>query len=87
MACGKPVITTKLIGTKELITNGKTGILVEESNIQQIAEALISLLTDKTLREKIGKAAYEYIKNKFTWDHVGNETLKIYNEIITYFTS
>ena len=83
MACGKPVITTKLIGTKELITDGKTGILIEEGNIQQMSEALISLLKDKILRERIGRTAYEYIKDKLTWDHVGNETLKVYNQVLS----
>ena len=86
MACGKPVITTKLVGTKELIIHGKTGILVEKDNVQQLTEALISLLKDKLLREKIGKTAYNYIKDKFTWDRLGNKTRKIYNEVIASFT-
>ena len=86
MACGKPVITTKLIGTKELITDGKTGVLVEKGNVQQLTEALISLLNDKLLREKIGRTAYKYIKDKFSWTRVGNETLRIYYRAIMSLT-
>jgi glycosyltransferase involved in cell wall biosynthesis len=80
MACAKPIIATNVGGIKDLIIDGKTGLLVEEGNAQKIEEMIILLLKNEKLREGIGITAYEFIKDKFTWDRVGNETLKIYNK-------
>ena len=85
MACGKPVIATKIRGVTELIIDGKTGVLVEEGNVHQITEAVISLLRNEQNREEIGKNAYEYVKDKFSWKYVGNETLKIYRQAISSY--
>ena len=82
MACGKPIIATNVGGIKDLIIDGKTGLLVEEGNAQKIAEMIISLIKNKKQREEIGITAYEFLKDKFTWERVGNETLKIYNKAI-----
>jgi glycosyltransferase involved in cell wall biosynthesis len=85
MACGKSIVATKVGGIKDLIIDGKTGFLVEEGNAQKIAEMINSLLKNKKLREEIGKNAYKFIKNKFTWERVGNETLRIYNKAISSY--
>ncbi len=85
MACGKPVIATKIRGIKEQVIDGKTGVLVEEGNVHQLTEAVISLLRNKQNREEIGKNAYEFVKDKFAWTHVGNETLKIYRQVISSY--
>jgi len=85
MACGKPVIATKIRGVEDLIIDGKTGVLVEEGNVHQISEAVISLLRNKQNREEIGKNAYEFVKDKFAWKHVGNETLQIYRQAISSY--
>jgi glycosyltransferase involved in cell wall biosynthesis len=85
MACEKPIIATNVGGIKGIIIDGKTGLLIEEGNAQKITESIISLLKNKKLREEIGKNAYEFIKDKFTWQRVGNETLRIYNKAITSY--
>ncbi len=86
MACGKPVIATRIRGIKELILDGKTGVLVDEGNVHQITEAIIFLLRNKHKRKEIGKNAYEFVKDKFAWEHIGNETLKIYRQAISSYS-
>jgi len=57
MASGKAVIATDIGGSRELIVNGKTGILVPLRNPEKMAEAIISLLKDIKKRQELGSNA------------------------------
>jgi glycosyltransferase involved in cell wall biosynthesis len=55
MAAGKPVVGTDGFGIAEIIENGKTGLLVPPKNPNTLAQALIKLLENPDLREKMGE--------------------------------
>jgi glycosyltransferase involved in cell wall biosynthesis len=57
MACGLPVVATRVGGIPELFEDGASGILVEPGNHLQQAEAIVELLGDEGKREKLGFAA------------------------------
>lgn len=57
MACGLPIVATAVGGIPEVIRSGQNGLLVEPENPGQLAEALEVLLTDASLRERLGAAA------------------------------
>ena len=57
MAFGLAVVATNVGGVGELINDGQDGILVEPGNPKAIANAVLTLLKDKGLRERIGKNA------------------------------
>ena len=54
LACAKAIVATKAGGTPEIIDDGINGILVEPRNEGQIADAVLSLLSNDELREKMG---------------------------------
>ena len=59
MRCGLPVIASKQPGFEELIVNGETGFLVDDPrNVEELSAKIIKLLSDESLREKMGQAAY-----------------------------
>jgi colanic acid/amylovoran biosynthesis glycosyltransferase len=60
MASGLPVISTFHAGIPYIVQPGKTGILVEERNVDQLTNAITKLATDQTLRETLGKNAQAY---------------------------
>lgn len=62
-----PVVASKVGGIPEAVCDGQTGILVEPENPHAIAEAVITLLRDDTLREKMGKRGREFVLKNFTW--------------------
>lgn len=68
MASRKPIITTSLPSVKEVLKDGENAILVEPSNPEQLAEAIIKLKNNPELREKLAKKAFEDVKEKYTWD-------------------
>lgn len=61
------VIATDIGGTGEIIINQKTGLLIEPKNSEQLKEALLRLITDKELREKLADGLYKHVRASFEW--------------------
>ena len=80
MACGLPVIGTKVGGIPIQVVDGKTGILVELGNIEQLKDAILKLASDKELREKMGKAGRGRVEKEFSWDESAKKLENIYFE-------
>lgn len=70
MATATPVVATRISGIPELITHGKTGMLVEPKNPEALAEMLISVLQNSSLRNAMRKAALQKVQQDF--DHARN---------------
>jgi len=70
MASGLPVITTDILENKELIKNGKTGLLVSVKSIDGFISSLNKLIRDEQMRNMLGKNAYKQILNKYSVDKV-----------------
>jgi len=51
MAVGKPIVASDIEGYASVMTHGTEGLLVPSKNVKELAKALLSLMTDKTLRE------------------------------------
>ncbi len=64
MACGVPVISTDcLSGPREIITNGKNGILVPVGDERKLAEAILDLLNNEKKRKKFSLEAKKRVKD------------------------
>src|SRR5207247_9698649 len=57
MACGLPVVSTAVAGIPELVIHGQNGLLAEPHDVPAIAEHLAALLTDASLRARLGSRA------------------------------
>lgn len=83
MALQKPVVATDVQGTRELVVNGVTGILVPFNDQEALNNAVMELIKDKTLRERLGKAG----RARVLADYSGEEErvrlwVQTYNEIL-----
>jgi len=65
MAMEIPCVTTRITGIPELIRNDKDGLLVAPSDVQGLADALERLITDKQLRETLGKSGRKRVMDKY----------------------
>jgi glycosyltransferase involved in cell wall biosynthesis len=79
MRAGLPIITTRVGGIPEMIEDGRSGILIEPGTPDTIAEALISLLKDDRLRQRLAQGARTAFENKFEVQVCINELASIYN--------
>ena len=67
MSCGIPLIATDVEGSSELITDGKTGLLAPPRDPERLAEAILRLLDDEELRERISINARKHVVNNYDW--------------------
>ena len=83
MACGLPVIATSVGGNPELVENEETGLLVPPRNVEALYDSFKKLLSDKKLRERMGRSGRKKVEEYFTWDKIAREYLKLYESILS----
>lgn len=81
MLCGKPAISFDIDGAKEVV-NSQTGRLVEPKNIQQLTNACAELIADENLRIKLGTAAKESVKEKFSPKTMVDKIEQVYKRLL-----
>lgn len=77
---GTPVLGYKVVGIKDSVRDGKTGILSEYGNFRLIAYNAIKLLNDKLLYKKFQENSVKWSKN-FSWDKARKESLELIESI------
>jgi len=65
MACGKPVIGTRVGGIPDQITEGQNGLLVEPRNPSALAQAILRLAEDRSLRLRMGVDGRKTVEKQF----------------------
>lgn len=81
-ASGKPVVAFDVGGVNEAVQNKETGLLVNRGSNGELADALLKLLSDNTLREKMGTNGRRFVTENFTWDTCAQKMLKVYYEAL-----
>ena len=66
MACGKPVVATRVGGNPELIDHGRTGFLVQPEDAKDLAAYLVKLLSDPKMMQQFGRQAAERVGQHFS---------------------
>ncbi len=82
MAHGKPVIGCRGEGIEDFVEDGKTGILVEPRNVEDLIRAIDFLLTNPGEAKIIGQRAREVVLNNYTWDNNAEKTIEVYREVL-----
>jgi glycosyltransferase involved in cell wall biosynthesis len=81
LGCECAAVTTDLPAMQDIIVNGKTGLVVPQNNIQQIAEKVISLLDDQKLRKSLGREGRRYVLNRYDWSCVALQYAELIESI------
>ncbi|MEV7887289.1 glycogen synthase [Streptomyces sp. NPDC002817] len=84
MACGTPVVASRIGGIPEVVDDGKTGVLVpvDDDFEPALARALDSVLGDPEGARRMGEAGRERAVGEFGWDAVARRTVRLYEEIL-----
>ncbi len=80
LACGKPVLSTPLKGTVELLPNENYGIVY--SQLDDFISSIEKLLQNKTQLDKLGENGFSYIKKNHYWDSLADQLIKIFDNLI-----
>jgi L-malate glycosyltransferase len=82
MAAGKPIVATRTGGIPEVVVDGKTGILVPPRDHQAMADAIVRLLGDSSLRRCMGEAGLTHVRRKFTAEKMVEGTVRVYRAMM-----
>jgi phosphatidylinositol alpha-1,6-mannosyltransferase len=80
-ACGLPVVGGDSGGVREAIVDGVTGILVRPGDVEDVADALVTILRDRDLARRLGVAGRERVEREFNWGSTGARLWGILKEV------
>ena len=83
MACGTPVIAGEDAALGDAVIHGNTGLLVPSAEPAQLARRIRQLLASPMLLEGYGIAAASRVRSCYSWARVGQETLAVYEAVVT----
>lgn len=81
MACRRVVVGSKVGGLAEVIEDGVSGVLVPPGDAQALADQLFQMLTSPERAARIGEAAFERFRTKFTMEAMVQGWLDCYREV------
>lgn len=67
-ACGVPVVAGMSGGAPEAVQHNKTGLVVDGTSVSSIADAIVTLLSDRTLATQMGNAGRAWVDAEWRWD-------------------
>jgi glycosyltransferase involved in cell wall biosynthesis len=80
-ASAKPVIAFDVGGVRECVKHGETGLLIKPDSFA-LAEAILKLLGDETLRIKMGAYGRKFVCENFSWDLCAEKMFDVYLEAL-----
>jgi D-inositol-3-phosphate glycosyltransferase len=80
LACGTPVVATRVGGLRSIVRDGETGLLVPWRDAGLFAERLRRVLTDDELRGRLARQARPSVL-QYGWDRIADEHLALYAEV------
>jgi len=81
MATGKPIVASDIPGYAGLISHGVEGLLVKPTDEKALASALLSLLQDKAMRDRMGEKGKLKAKD-YSWEVVAQKVMSYYQRLL-----
>jgi len=83
-ACGTPVVSANVPGLRDSVNPGKSGLLYEYGNINDLAGKIRTILGVTELRQKLSEGAVEWAKT-FSWDKSADDMIKAIEKVVYQF--
>lgn len=80
-----PTIFTSRASGKELIEDGVSGFLVDPDHIQEMADKILTLLSNTALQKQVGKCGKQEVESRFNIHHSAQEHIEYYQQTIAHF--
>jgi glycosyltransferase involved in cell wall biosynthesis len=81
LACGRPVVAFDVDGAREVCVDGETGLLVRAGDINGLASAVIRLLQDKTLANRMGARGRTLVQDRFSEERMVRQLDELYRRL------
>ncbi len=82
MGAGRPIVASRVAGVPDVIVDGQHGLLVPDRNPAALAAALLRLIDDRALAERLGAAARQRIATELTWEQTAAKFEAVYRHVL-----
>ncbi|MGB2869440.1 MAG: glycosyltransferase family 4 protein [Bacteroidota bacterium] len=83
LAAGKPVVSFDIDGAHEVVLQGKTGLLVEPENEEDLSKAIVKLLLDRKKAVQFGVAGAQLVRDQWTTEAMVRGIHSVYQDLLT----
>lgn len=83
MACGVPVVASRLGQIEEVVRDGETGLLYPPDEPDALLAACERLLSDPERRRRLGAAAAKEVRERYTWDRNAGRVVELARTLIS----
>jgi glycosyltransferase involved in cell wall biosynthesis len=81
MAAGKAIVASKVGGIDEVISHNQTGLLVSPGDVQELADAVVSLISDPSKVQELEQNVKLDAQTRFSWETIAKETMTFYKTV------
>ena len=81
-SCGVPIIASRVGGLPEAVGEDISGLLVSPGDAEQLGQAMLRLLDDEALRQRLGEAWPAYVAGRFSISAMVQGNLEVYREVL-----
>jgi len=81
MRAGLPVVASDVGGVRESVVDGDTGFVVPRHDVAAVRDRIAALLSDPSLRVRLGAAGRRRYESHFTFEHMLDRTLAVYSAV------
>lgn len=86
MACGIPVVATRVGGLPALVRHGETGYLVDPNDEGALTKAVLDLVENPDRRTAFGRSAREFVESHYNLAHLESELRRLYDVVLSSST-
>ncbi len=81
MACEVPIVSTDMLGPRTVISKHNCGLIVNHKDPQELANAIIKIITDAKLSKKLGKNGLQAYKKYYAWEVQEKKLVELYDRL------
>ncbi len=81
-ACGRAVVASDVGGVREVLIDGRTGLLTPPGDAEGLAAAIIKLARDADLCKRMGQAGRQFVTEHYSWDKSLDMMIGLYEQVI-----
>jgi glycosyltransferase involved in cell wall biosynthesis len=82
LACGVPVVATRVADNEILVPDGEVGFVVDSDDVDGMALQITRMLNDRSLRERLGSNARSWIEGNFSADRMTEKMIAAYRTMV-----
>jgi len=82
LACGVPVIGSRVGGIVEVLNQGECGILVDPENVEALSDAMLALAGDYEMRKRLSEKGREHVVANYDIDKCTSMQIDIYEKLL-----